>query len=296
MTGMIEQLLDLTRARLAGGLGFMRVRKRVDIAELVQRAVDELRPSHPARAIDVQLDGESRSSGDPDRLLQLLSNLIANALQHGAAAAPVRVAIAGDDDAITVRIHNAGAIAPEVLPVMFDPFRSRATGSHSTHGLGLGLFISREIARAHGGEITVESTEASGTAFIIALPRRAVGARGLPGARTILIVDDDQDTCDSLRDAFEDLGYVVTTAGNGRDALDQLRQRDRAPAVVILDLVMPVLDGWCVFDAMQDDPALSRIPVIVSTSNPHSAPPGAVVMAKPIKLDRLVELVGDLMR
>jgi two-component system sensor histidine kinase/response regulator len=297
MTSMIEQLLDLTRARLAGGLGFMRARKRVDVAELVQRAVDELRPSHPARVIDVQLHGDSRSSGDPDRLLQLLSNLIANALQHGTPATPVRVALAGDDDAITVRIHNEGVIPPEVLPVMFDPFRGRTGGAHGAHGLGLGLFISREIARAHGGEISVESTEASGTAFAVALPRRAVGDRSsLPGACTILIVDDDQDTCDSLRDAFEDLGYVVATASNGRDALDQLRQRDRAPAVVILDLVMPVLDGWCVFDAMQDDPALSRIPVIVSTSNPHSAPPGAVVMAKPVKLDRLLELVGNLLQ
>src|SRR5262249_45403482 len=134
MTGMIEQLLDLTRARLAGGLGFMRVRKRLDVAELVQRAVDELRPSHPARAIAVPRHGGSGSSGDPDRLLQLLSNLIANALQHGTAGTPVRIAIAGDDDAITVRIHNDGVIPAELLPVMFDPFRGRTSGSRNAHG------------------------------------------------------------------------------------------------------------------------------------------------------------------
>ncbi|MGH9884132.1 MAG: hybrid sensor histidine kinase/response regulator [bacterium] len=295
MTGMIEQLLDLTRARLAGGLGFMRVRKRVDVAELVQRAVDELRPSHPTRAIDVQRHGESSSSGDPDRLLQLLSNLLANALQHGTAGTPVHVAIAGDDDAITVRIRNAGVIPPEVLPVMFDPFRGRTSGSRNAHGLGLGLYISREIAHAHGGEITVDTTEAAGTTLTIALPRRAVAARpSLAGARSILIVDDDQDIRDSLRDAFEEIGYVVSTAKDGRDALDQLRQTARPPAVVILDLVMPVLDGWRVFDAMQDDPALARIPVVVSTSNPRNAPPGAVVMPKPVKLERLIELVCNL--
>ena len=86
----------------------------------------------------------------------------------------------------------------------------------------------------------------------------------------------------------------MSTAKDGRDALDQLRQNARPPAVVILDLVMPVLDGLRVFDAMQDDPALSRIPVIVSTSNPLNAPAGAVVMPKPVKLERLIELVGNL--
>ena len=169
MTGMIEQLLDLTRARLAGGLGFMRVRKRVDVAELVQRAVDELRPSHPTRTIDVQRHGESGSSGDPDRLLQLLSNLLANALQHGTAGTPVRVAIDGDDDAITVRIHNAGVIPPELLPVMFDPFRGRSSGSRNAHGLGLGLFISREIAHAHGGELLVDTPRAGWVRFTLEL-------------------------------------------------------------------------------------------------------------------------------
>src|ERR1043165_3355191 len=98
----------------------MGVRRWVDVAELVQRAVDELRPMHATRAIDVQRHGETRSSGDPDRLLPLLSSLIANALQHGTADAPVRVASAGDDDTISVRIHNEGVIPPDVLPVMFD--------------------------------------------------------------------------------------------------------------------------------------------------------------------------------
>jgi two-component system sensor histidine kinase/response regulator len=173
MTAMIEQLLDLTRARMAGGLDFARARAPVDVGALVQRSVDELRIANPHREIVVQIHGLCTIIGDADRLLQLFSNLVGNALNHGTAGAPISIAVNGVNGSpdIVVRVANRGVIPPEILPTIFDPFRPRQRHDTSrSPGLGLGLFISQQIASAHGGQVTVESTEATGTVFTVRLP------------------------------------------------------------------------------------------------------------------------------
>jgi signal transduction histidine kinase len=177
MTAMIEQLLDLTRARLAGGLGFVGARVRLDVGTLVQRAVEELRVSHLEREIVVQLHGDSVTSGDADRLLQLFSNLLANALQHGASSSPITVVVDGRAGDISVSVHNLGVIPPDLLPILFEPFRGRTNRSSRSHGLGLGLFISQQIAAAHGGNVSVASNQRDGTTFTVWIARRAVGER-----------------------------------------------------------------------------------------------------------------------
>ncbi|HEU4580125.1 MAG TPA: response regulator [Polyangiaceae bacterium] len=296
MTDMIEQLLDLTRARLAGGLGFLRARKRVDMTSLVQRTVEELRGAHPQKEIRIEVAGDCITRGDGDRLLQLFSNLIANAIHHGSADSGVHVQVNGGASELIVRVHNQGVIPPALLPTIFDPFRSGHTPTKS-RGLGLGLFISQQIAVAHGGTIDVESSEKTGTVFTVRIPRAADGSRplGLDGAaRKVLIVDDDQHTRDSLKEAFEEESYEVATAANGREALDLLTTGALRPDVVILDLVMPVIDGARVYQALQADAATARIPVIVSTSSPGRAPAGVVVVPKPLKLDRLLDAVAAL--
>ncbi|MBC8072066.1 MAG: hybrid sensor histidine kinase/response regulator [Deltaproteobacteria bacterium] len=171
MTGMIEQLLDLTRARLGGGLGFARMFVQVELGELVHRVADELRGRHPEREIVIDVHGAPELVGDPDRLLQLLSNLLANALEHGAASVPIRVRADANDAEVCIALHNGGMIPPALMPTIFDPFRGRAHGS--VGGLGLGLFISRQIAVAHGGTLVVESSEQGGTTFTLRLPNRA---------------------------------------------------------------------------------------------------------------------------
>lgn len=172
MTAMIDQLLDLTRARLGGGIGLGDTRSRVEIDRLVARVAEELRVAHPARELRVECRGDCVGVGDPDRLLQLLSNLLANALQHSEASSPIRVAVEGQAQEIRVWIHNAGVIAAEQVPSLFDPFRGRKERAAS-QGLGLGLFISQQIAQAHGGFIEVESKDSKGTTFCVRLPRRA---------------------------------------------------------------------------------------------------------------------------
>jgi signal transduction histidine kinase len=173
MTAMIEQLLDLTRARMAGGMDFARSRAPVDVCALVQRSVDELRIANPHREIVVQARGLCTIIGDADRLLQLFSNLVGNAVNHGAAGTPISITVDGVNGSpdIVVRVANRGVIPSEILPTIFDPFRSRQRhDTNQSPGLGLGLFISRQIVIAHGGQVTVESSEATGTVFTVRLP------------------------------------------------------------------------------------------------------------------------------
>ena len=106
----------------------------------------------------------------------------------------------------------------------------------------------------------------------------------------ILIVDDEPDILDSLREFFEDEGFSVVTAADGAQALVAL-ERDQLPCVIILDLIMPTLSGCEVYERMQDDPRLSHVPVVVSTSDPSRAPAGDVIMKKPVDLTRLLGLV-----
>ena len=292
MRDMIEQLLDLTRARLAGGLGFVRARRPCDVAELVARAADELRGAAGDRQVGVSASGDAHSAADSTRLLQVFSNLLSNALHHGTPGTPVTVTVAGLETEIVVEVRNDGAIPPDLLPRIFDPFRG-ARASSASKGLGLGLYISQQIIAAHDGTITVDSSPETGTTFKVRLPKAVAVERARRlDARRILVVEDDESIRDTLREAFEDAGYEIETAGNGQEALDILTDGSPHPDVAIVDLVMPVLDGNRLYQAMQADPALSRIPVIVSTSIPSRAPPGVLIVAKPVNLDRLLEAVA----
>jgi CheY-like chemotaxis protein len=113
------------------------------------------------------------------------------------------------------------------------------------------------------------------------------------GTKTVVVVDDERDIRDTLRDAFEDEGYAVATAANGEEALGLLRKTQR-PCVVIVDIIMPVMSGSELYSALRADPALKDIPVVVSTSDPSRAPAGVLIMRKPIDLDRLIGAVASL--
>ena len=296
MQEMIDQLLDLTRARLAGGIGFIGVRRRLDLAELVGRAADELRTIAPERNVTVTASGDCQTAGDATRLLQVFSNLLSNALHHGTPGTAVSIELTGSEDKIVMVVRNQGAIPPALLPVVFDPFRGTRASSGS-HGLGLGLFISQQIVTAHGGAIVVESSPEAGTAFTLTFPRKdPLGRQTVDGSRRLMVVDDDESIRQSLKEAFEDAGYEIVTASNGQEALDTLTDGSPRPDAVVLDLAMPVLDGYRLYQAMQADAALAQIPVIVSTSTPSRAPHGVRVVPKPVTLDRLFETVADVWR
>ena len=172
MERMIAQLLDFTRIRLGGGLPLERT--RVDLAEVSRSIIDELEPVYRSRIV-LQSTGDVTGIWDRDRLSQLLSNLTANACQHGTPGLPVAVVLDGmPAEIVRLDVRNGGVIPADLLPMVFEPLRhsgksgkKRGGGS----GLGLGLYITQEIAHAHGGTIHVESTETAGTHFIVELPR-----------------------------------------------------------------------------------------------------------------------------
>lgn len=171
MSWMISQMLDLTRSRLAGGLEILRA--PTDLAEDLRRSVDQLRLAYPPREFILSCPFPLPGEFDRDRMLQVFSNLIGNALHHGDPAKPVRIEARNERDFAVIAVHNAGPPIPaDLLPKLFDPFRrgerdSRVAG---TAGLGLGLFISREIVLAHGGSIAVCSSVDRGTTFVVRLP------------------------------------------------------------------------------------------------------------------------------
>ncbi len=169
MSRMIEQLLDFTRIRL--GAGIPMERGATDVAALVRQVVSDL-PEGSSR-VDVEGHGNTTGAYDTDRIWQAVSNLVSNALTHGSTDGRVRVAIDGTDPRkVVVAVTNVGVIAEDLRQVLFDPFQSyRSRDSERNHGLGLGLYIVREIVAGHHGAIDVTS-DAGEVTFTMTLPRR----------------------------------------------------------------------------------------------------------------------------
>jgi signal transduction histidine kinase len=170
MTRIIADLLSYTRTRLGTGLPIHRRPARLD--EIARRAVDELAAVNPGRTITVDVRGDPLGEWDPDRLEQVVSNLVSNALEHGDPAEPVVVELDEDAGRALLRVRNRGpAVPPEVLAHLFEPFsRPPEEKSRTGSGLGLGLYIAREIVSAgHGGEISVRTGDE--TVIEVRLPR-----------------------------------------------------------------------------------------------------------------------------
>ena len=109
--------------------------------------------------------------------------------------------------------------------------------------------------------------------------------------KTIVVVDDEPGFCETVKDLLEDEGYAVEIAADGRAGLELLRRLPARPCLLLLDLIMPILDGNAVYRELQADPQLALIPVAIATSDPARAPSGALVLAKPLTIDRLLQLV-----
>ena len=179
MGRLIEDMTDLARTRLGRGIPI--VPEAIDLEPVVAQVVEELRTSHPERRIDVSCSGDLRGRWDSGRISQVVSNLVANALLHGRSDAPVELAIDGSaPDRIAIRVRNAGQIASEVLPHVFDPFRGSAMQPGQAHGLGLGLYIVQQVVLAHGGRIEARMPDSDHTVFEVVLPRTPGHAGSTP--------------------------------------------------------------------------------------------------------------------
>jgi signal transduction histidine kinase len=162
MSRLIEQLLDFTRMRAGGA--FKLERCAVDLETLCDQVATEIGVAQPDWELVLECYGDCGGAWDPDRLLQVLANLISNAGQHGSPGQAIRVTLDGQArDAVVLTVHNRGVVPKARLPELFAPF----TGLHEgkSAGLGLGLFITKQIVVAHGGHIDVTSSAAEGTTF-----------------------------------------------------------------------------------------------------------------------------------
>lgn len=175
MGGLITDLLEYTRTRLGAGMPMELA--DCDVGVVCEEALEAVRSGHPEQQFVQTLQGDMRLQADAPRLHQALSNLLANAVQHGRPGTPITFSANGEADQVVLRVGNAGEpIAEDALRVIFEPLvRAASTAAQSQErsktSLGLGLFIVREIVLGHGGTIDVHSTEETGTVFALRLPR-----------------------------------------------------------------------------------------------------------------------------
>jgi signal transduction histidine kinase len=178
MTRMIEQLLDYARVRQGQGIPLQP--GAAHLGEICRPVVQEIEDAHPRARLVVQEAGDLAGVWDPDRLAQVVSNLVGNAVQHGAPGGAIELDLDGREPGLVrLRVHNAGSIPADAVPTLFEAFRRAAlqrAARAGKPGLGLGLFIAREIVRAHGGELGVRSSDANGTTFEVTLPRQPTPA------------------------------------------------------------------------------------------------------------------------
>ena len=168
MERMIGDLLDLTRTRLGGSLPLKR--RPANLQQVCEEAMMEIRAGQPDAVLRLQVSGDLRGEWDADRLGQVVSNLVGNAIQHGNGT-PITLTGQEQGNLVTLTVHNAGPpIPPEVLPFVFEPL-ARGRAEDASRGIGLGLFIARTIVSAHGGHIQVSSSTDAGTTFTVVLPK-----------------------------------------------------------------------------------------------------------------------------
>ena len=169
-TRMIYDLLDLTRVREVGGLPVER--DSMDMHKVAQQAIDEIKLGFAQREVVFSVNGDATGEWDADRVSQVVGTLLTNALQHSPGDSRVMVTQVGLADEVVLSVTNGGApIAAEAMTVLFEPFHRGRGVREAGRSVGLGLFISREIVRAHGGRLEVSSNESTGTTFTAHWPK-----------------------------------------------------------------------------------------------------------------------------
>ena len=297
---LIDRLLDISRVTV-GRLSLER--ESVDLATLVGDVVERTRPALQQAGCTLSLRTQMAVVGRWDRLRleQTVDNLLSNAMKFGAGK-PIEITLEGDDllGKVTVRDFGVGMAADEQARI-FNRFERLQPVRHFG-GFGLGLWIVRQIVEAHGGEIRVWSQPGR-----LMLHRRAATGSGARQSRApraggaivsatpcqLLVVEDDADIRDSLREVLEAEGYAVCTASNGQEALELLSTQ-RHPCLILLDLMMPVMGGVEFLTKKSEERALAGIPVVVVSAWVKGAEPIAdaqAVVTKPVVLEHLLTYV-----
>jgi CheY-like chemotaxis protein len=306
MERLIHDLLDLAMVE-AGQLPIERTLCRANA--LVQDAADsdEASASEKGIRLVVELDpDEPEVSCDRGRIQQIFANLIGNAIKFTPESGTIVVRVWRDVDVVRFSVADDGCgIAKQELEHIFDRFWHANRAMRG--GTGLGLAIAKRIIESHGGRIWAASELGRGTTLFFTLPAAAPeaaapaktegeiaaeSARSI--GRTVLIVDDELDQREALAETLEREGFLVEMAENGAEAIAHLRVGS-PPALVVLDLDMPILDGRAFLEERDRDPRLGAIPVIVASGLPRTEDgverPRTALLPKPIRCDRLLEVI-----
>lgn len=316
---MVNDLLDLGRI----STGKLKIDPRpTRLANVVAAALDASRPAAAAKGISLASDVEQEGSevyGDPDRLQQVVWNLLSNALKFTEAGGRVEVRLHTSGGLTTLSVCDSGqGIAPELLPHVFDRFRQGdSSTTRHTSGLGLGLALVREIVALHGGTVSASSEGPQcGAAFTVRLPalrahgdswdergagRRRSFARSLAGL-SILVVDDEADARAMVAETLRLEGARVTVSDSAAAAFEALREGGRYD-VVVTDIGMPMEDGYSLVRKLRRAPFGERVVAIALTGYASQSDREAAMqagfdvhVAKPVDFDDFVPLIARMAR
>ena len=276
LLALINDVLDLAKVE-AGRLDLSF--ESIDLQTAVGESVNGLRPLAERKSLTIESKIEPVTLvADRGRLRQILYNLLSNAIKFTPAQGKITVAGALIDGRIHLSVSDTGVgIAPDDLGTVFEEFRQVGDVTDRQEGTGLGLALSRRLAEAHGGRIDLESTVAVGSTFTIVLPQSppnavaerlrdvvpVLAAAGAPARASVLVVEDDASAVRLLREYLEPVGYEVRVATDGEAGITAARADP--PAAILLDILLPGIDGWEVLRRMRDDPALRDVPVVILT-------------------------------
>ncbi len=281
LTKLIDDVLDL--AKIEAGKFTWNMTK-LSVGEVIDRAVAATSSLFEVKKLELvkQIDDNIPVvTGDQDRLIQVVINLLSNAVKFTDAGSIVcRAQVKQGEIVVSVRDSGIG-IKPEDQPKVFEKFKQVGdTLTDKPKGTGLGLPISKEIVEYHGGKIWVESELGKGSTFSFSLPleggttaprsidieslvrqlrENVAGHESRP--KSVLVVDDDPNIRSLLQQEFVEAGYTVRLAEDGRQALARIREE--APGIVILDVMMPEMNGFDVAAVLKNDPATMDIPIII---------------------------------
>jgi PAS domain S-box-containing protein len=310
MSLLLDDLLDVSR--ITRGTLALRV-EMTDLRSIVDAAIEQAQPLMEAKQ---QVFTKSlpaapeRFAGDPLRLAQVLSNLLANAAKYTDRGGRIHLEASADADLVSVRITDTGVgLAPEAIPSLFTMFRQvKASEQRAEGGLGIGLALAKGLMRLHDGTIDAHSAGIGrGSEFIVRLPRRDVPEKASRSGpedqaaaavrkRRVLVADDNLDAAQSLAMLISAEGHAVSVAANGSQALDLMRSE--LPDVALLDIGMPQLDGYEVAQRVRADPALAGIVLVAITGWGQESDKARARAAgfnlhftKPVEPERLFEML-----
>jgi len=315
---LINDILDIAKIE-AGKIDIQT--GEVRLKHLIKSVADMIAPR--ARAKDLAFGFEASDSlpdcvaTDEKRLRQLLLNLLSNAVKFTDTGS-VRLSAWQEDGTLVLLVTDTGiGIAPADLEAVFDPFhqvtprqvpRPQITGFTQNEGTGLGLAISRSIAREMGGDLFVQSKPGKGSAFRLELPCVAVEpgieyptAPAAPvtricGSCRLLVADDRAENRTILRDMLSPMGFEIIEATNGREAV--ALARERMPDLILMDLLMPEINGIEATQRLKGEPETAGIPVVAVSASVYNQTQAeslcagcAGFLAKPVNLDALISIL-----